>query len=54
MEREWRVAGFVRFQLRNVQKVYVTPGFREALEREFTGLTVQELSFKGGQTENAE
>jgi hypothetical protein len=43
MEREWRVAGFVSFELRNVQRVYVTPGFRGRIEREFSGLPVQEL-----------
>lgn len=51
MEREWRVAGFVHFQLRDVQRVYVASGFREALEREFSGLTVQELSFSECQTD---
>jgi hypothetical protein len=45
MEREWRVAGFVSFELRDVQRVYVAPGFRERIEREFSGLRLQELGF---------
>jgi hypothetical protein len=43
MEREWRVAGFVSFELRDVQRVYVEPGFRERIECEFSGLGVHEL-----------
>ena len=45
MEREWRVAGFVSFELRDVQRVYVAPEFRERIEREFPGLPLQELAF---------
>lgn len=45
MEREWRVAGFVQFELGDVQRVYVAPGFRDRVEREFSGLRLQELAF---------
>jgi hypothetical protein len=43
MEREWRVADFVSFELRDVQRVYVALGFRGRIECEFPGLNVQEL-----------
>ena len=45
MEREWRVAGFVSFELRDLQKVYVASGFLERVRREFSGLTIEELPF---------
>jgi hypothetical protein len=45
MEREWRVAGFVRFELRDVQRVHVAPGFQDRIEREFPGLSIEELRF---------
>ena len=45
MEPEWRVAGFVRFELRDVQKVYVAPGFHDRIDREFPGLSIEELRF---------
>jgi hypothetical protein len=44
MEREWRVADSVSFDLGDVQRVYVAPGFRDRIESEFPGLNVQELS----------
>lgn len=45
MEREWRVAGFVKFELGDVQRVYVAPGFRDRIENELPGLSVKELGF---------
>lgn len=45
MEREWRVAGFVSFELRDIQRVYVAPGYGDRIEPEFPGLMVQELAF---------
>lgn len=45
MEREWRVAGFVSFELQDVQRVYVAPGYGDHIKREFPGLTVEELAF---------
>ena len=43
MEREWRVSGFVEFELADIKKVYVAPGFRERIELEFPGVTVKEF-----------
>jgi len=45
MEREWRVAGFVTFELCDIQRVYVARGYRDRIELEFPGLTVRELPF---------
>jgi len=45
MEREWRVAGFVPFNLHDVQRVYVAPGYGDRIEHEFSGLMIQELAF---------
>jgi hypothetical protein len=45
LEREWRVAGFVRFELHDVQRVYVAPGYGDRIEREFPGLMIEELAF---------
>jgi hypothetical protein len=43
MEREWRVSGFVPFEINDIQSVYIAPGFRDRIEREFPGLGVKEL-----------
>lgn len=43
MEREWRVSGFVPFEINDIQRVYVAPGFRDRIEREFPGLGIKEL-----------
>jgi len=43
MEREWRVAGFVSFEPGDVKRVYVAPGFRDQIEREFPQIRIQEL-----------
>lgn len=43
MEREWRVADFVEFDLGDVQEVYVAAGFRERIECQFPELKVEEL-----------
>jgi hypothetical protein len=45
MEREWRVAGFVDFELGNVEKVYVTPGYQDRIVNRFPDLRVQEIEF---------
>ena len=45
MEREWRVAGFVHFELHDVQKVYVPPGYQERIKNKFSELSVQEIKF---------
>ena len=43
MEREWRVAGFVPFELTDVQSVYVASGFRDRVQRECAGIRIVEL-----------
>jgi hypothetical protein len=45
MEREWRVADFVSFELDDVQTAYVAPGFRARIEHEFPEIRIQELTF---------
>jgi hypothetical protein len=45
MEREWRVAGFVHFELHDVQKIYVPPGYQDWIESKFPEVRVQEIEF---------
>jgi hypothetical protein len=47
MEREWRVAGFVEFELHDIQRVYVAPGFRRRVESEFSELKGRVTELKG-------
>jgi hypothetical protein len=46
MEREWRVAGFVRFELSDIQLVYVPPGYAQRIRERFPALPVEEISFE--------
>lgn len=46
MEREWRVVGSVRFQLSDIKRVYVAPGFLARARNALPKLRIEELHFK--------
>ena len=41
MEREWRVAGTVKFQATNVQRMFVSPAFADQARRDFPELVTR-------------